>query len=122
VRVHTDVRSAEISDNLNARAFTLGNNIAFGSGEYQPGTLIGNALIAHELAHVVQQGGGSAEAAPMQKGETETDLREEEGGYVGGGRDGFALGQDKACAERDYTKHQAAIKIRAAIASLPEDC
>jgi hypothetical protein len=40
---------------LNARAFTVGENVVFGHGEYQPGTLVGDALIAHELAHVVQQ-------------------------------------------------------------------
>jgi hypothetical protein len=58
VRVHTDSRSAGLSADLNARAFTIGSDVAFAAGEYQPGTLIGDALIAHELAHVVQQGGG----------------------------------------------------------------
>jgi len=51
---------------LNARAFSVGSEIAFGAGEYQPGTLIGDALIAHELAHVVQQGNGSS--SPQSKG------------------------------------------------------
>ncbi|MBW2737237.1 MAG: DUF4157 domain-containing protein [Deltaproteobacteria bacterium] len=69
IRIHTDTKGAQISDNLNARAFTIGSNIAFGQGEYQPGTLIGDALIAHELAHTIQQGGGRTGAAPMQKGE-----------------------------------------------------
>jgi hypothetical protein len=78
VRVHTDAKAQELSGNLNARAFTIGNEIAFGAGEYQPGTLIGDALIAHELAHVVQQGGGSAPVEQMQKGERNDDLLEEE--------------------------------------------
>jgi hypothetical protein len=57
VRIHTDTQAAALSAGLNARAFTIGQDIAFGVGEYQPGTLIGDALIAHELAHVIQQGG-----------------------------------------------------------------
>jgi hypothetical protein len=57
VRLHTDARAAELSGSLNARAFTTGVHVAFGGGEYRPGTLGGDALIAHELAHVVQQTG-----------------------------------------------------------------
>jgi Domain of unknown function (DUF4157) len=57
VRVHTDSKAASLSSDLNARAFTIGSDVAFASGEYKPGTPIGDALIAHELAHVVQQGG-----------------------------------------------------------------
>ncbi len=67
VRVHSDSRAAELSTKLNARAFTIGSDIAFAAGEYRPGTLIGDALLAHELAHVVQQGGATS-AAPLQKG------------------------------------------------------
>ena len=40
---------------MNARAFAVGNHIAFGSGEHKQGTLVGDALMAHELAHVIQQ-------------------------------------------------------------------
>jgi hypothetical protein len=70
VRVHNDERAAELSTSLNARAFTLGQHVAFGPGEYHPSTIAGDALIAHELAHVVQQGispsaaGSVARAAP----------------------------------------------------------
>ena len=60
VRVHTNAQAAGLSDGLNARAFTIGSDIAFAQGEYQPGTLVGDALIAHELAHVVQQQSGAA--------------------------------------------------------------
>jgi len=55
-----------LSERLNARAFTVGQHVAFGPGEFRPGTIAGDALIAHELAHVVQQGGASA-AAPLGK-------------------------------------------------------
>jgi len=60
VRVHTDSSAGGISRQLHARAFTVGNHVAFGSGQYRPGTLEGDALIAHELAHVLQQGQGLA--------------------------------------------------------------
>jgi hypothetical protein len=57
VRLHTDGRADETARDLNARAFTLGRDIAFAAGEYQPHTPTGQQLIAHELAHVVQQSG-----------------------------------------------------------------
>jgi len=77
VRVHKDNQAARLSSDLNARAFTIGSRVAFGANEYQPGTLVGDALIAHELAHVVQQGGASAQA-PLQKGESETGALEDD--------------------------------------------
>ena len=55
VRLHTDTNAAQLSDQLQARAFTVGPHVAFGAGEYCPGTPEGDALLAHELAHVVQQ-------------------------------------------------------------------
>ncbi|HET6953671.1 MAG TPA: DUF4157 domain-containing protein [Acidimicrobiales bacterium] len=68
VRVHTDAGAGELSTRLGARAFTLGHDIAFSPGEYDPGSLVGNALIAHELAHVGQQaGGGGAPAAALEE-------------------------------------------------------
>jgi hypothetical protein len=78
VRVHTDANAAGLSDSLNARAFTVGEHVAFGAGEYRPGSLVGDALLAHELAHVVQQGGASAASAPMRKGAGEDSALEED--------------------------------------------
>ena len=77
VRVHTDGQAANLSASLNARAFTVGSDVAFGAGEYQPGTLVGDALLAHELAHVVQQGGAASTEAPLQKGGAYTALEED---------------------------------------------
>lgn len=56
VRVHTGAEAAALNARFGSRAFTLGRHVAFGPGEYQPGTPAGDALLAHELAHVVQQG------------------------------------------------------------------
>jgi len=55
VRVHTGSLAAESARSVGARAFTLGNNIVFGHGEYAPEDPSGRRLMAHELAHVVQQ-------------------------------------------------------------------
>ena len=54
VRVHTTGESAAAAEGLSAKAFTVGNDVHFGSGEYQPGTKQGDKLLAHELTHVVQ--------------------------------------------------------------------
>jgi hypothetical protein len=67
VRVHTDSRAAALSSDLQARAFTIGSDVAFASGEYRPGTLVGDALIAHELAHVVQQSRAARAPSAMPK-------------------------------------------------------
>lgn len=72
VRVHTGTTATKLSNDLNARAFTVGRDIAFGAGEYKPGTPVGDALIAHELAHVAQQGGGAA-GEVAQKSESAHD-------------------------------------------------
>jgi hypothetical protein len=73
VRVHADGTAAELSNQLNARAFTLGEHVAFGRGEYRPGTLIGDALLAHELAHVVQQGSAHESAQGYEALESDAD-------------------------------------------------
>jgi hypothetical protein len=55
VRVHTGMAAEQSARDLNAKAYTLGHNIAFDAGRFAPGTHEGSKLIAHELAHVVQQ-------------------------------------------------------------------
>ncbi len=55
VRVHTDSEADTLNLRLRARAFTVGSDIFFRRGEYDPSSLPGQMLIAHELAHVVQQ-------------------------------------------------------------------
>jgi hypothetical protein len=60
VRVHTGGEAADSARGLRARAFTLGSDIVFGPGHYAPQTGDGQRLLAHELTHVVQQGGAVA--------------------------------------------------------------
>jgi hypothetical protein len=70
VRIHTDSRAAESASAIQARAYTSGRNVVFGSGEYQPSSESGQRLLAHELVHVGQQGGGNhslqRQASPPQ--------------------------------------------------------
>jgi thiol-disulfide isomerase/thioredoxin len=55
VRVHTDAKAAESARAMNALAYTLGREVVFGAGQYAPESSSGKRLLAHELAHVVQQ-------------------------------------------------------------------
>ncbi|MHA7629914.1 eCIS core domain-containing protein [Corallococcus sp. M7] len=71
VRVHTDARAAGFAAEHQAEAVTTGQDIAFGTSKYRPGTEGGDRLLAHELTHVVQQG-NSARGAPQAKSEVST--------------------------------------------------
>ncbi|MDQ3803241.1 MAG: DUF4157 domain-containing protein [Acidobacteriota bacterium] len=55
VRVHTDARADESARSVGARAYTVGQDVVFAAGLYQPATAEGQRLLAHELTHVVQQ-------------------------------------------------------------------
>jgi hypothetical protein len=57
VKIHTNTAASESAKNINAQAYTHGNNIVFASGQYQPATHEGKKLLAHELTHIVQQNG-----------------------------------------------------------------
>lgn len=57
VRVHTDAKAAASARAVNALAYTVGRDMVFGAGHYAPGTASGQRLLAHELAHTIQQAG-----------------------------------------------------------------
>jgi hypothetical protein len=59
VRIHTDAQAAKSAQAVNALAYTAGEDVVFAGGHYSPRTAEGQRLIAHELAHVVQQSGGA---------------------------------------------------------------
>jgi hypothetical protein len=63
VRVHTVGQAADIAKSINARAFTVGNNIAFRDGQFAPGSQEGRKLLAHELTHTIQQGAVNVSAS-----------------------------------------------------------
>lgn len=63
VRVHADTRAAESARAVGAHAYTVGNRIVFGQDRYRPSLRAGRELLAHELTHVVQQGGSAPPAS-----------------------------------------------------------
>jgi Domain of unknown function (DUF4157) len=78
VRVHTDDHADQLNRSVSARAFATGSDVYFARGEYNPGSSSGDRLIAHELAHVVQQrgapsGGPLTVSNPGDALETEAD-------------------------------------------------
>lgn len=62
VRVHTDARAAESAQAVDAVAYTVGRDVVFGRGHYDPASTRGRSLLAHELTHVVQQNQGPGQA------------------------------------------------------------
>ncbi|SDK80413.1 eCIS core domain-containing protein [Nonomuraea jiangxiensis] len=73
VRVHTGTAAGAAARSLRAKAYTVGHDVVFGTGRYAPETVQGRLLLAHELAHVAQQGGtvrgtvgGTVRRAPEQ--------------------------------------------------------
>ncbi len=73
VRVHADAAAAESARQVNARAYTVGNSVVFGDGQYAPGTSTGRHLLAHELAHTLQQ--EQSGFALVQRAEVDDDPR-----------------------------------------------
>jgi len=59
VRVHTDSKASETAKSINAKAFTTGKDVVFGTNQYTPKTDSGKYLLAHELTHVIQQSGSN---------------------------------------------------------------
>jgi hypothetical protein len=55
VRIHTDSNANHLARSINSKAFTVGQDVVFGSGQYSPGSRTGRSLLAHEMTHVVQQ-------------------------------------------------------------------
>src|SRR5262249_24053237 len=79
VRVHTDSQAAESARAVNALAYTVGRDVVFGSGQYAPGMTAGRKLLAHELAHTIQQAGsGSVSLGKLTIGSA-NDRYEQEG-------------------------------------------
>jgi hypothetical protein len=63
VRVHADANAAASARAVNALAYTVGRDVTFAAGQYDPNSLPGRKLLAHELAHVVQQRAGAQAAS-----------------------------------------------------------
>ena len=68
VRIHTDAAAASSARSVQAQAYTVGNDIVFGSGSPALESTSGQHGLAHELAHVVQQRSGPVEGTPAPGG------------------------------------------------------
>jgi hypothetical protein len=68
VRVHTDDKASRSAEAVGANAYTVGNDMVFRSGQYNPGSQQGQKTIAHELSHVVQQSRGPVDGTPAAGG------------------------------------------------------
>ncbi len=78
VRVHTDTAANASARAVNARAYTVGHDIVFGTGQFAPASAEGTKLIAHELAHVVQQREGATAMPESLKIAPRQDCYEQE--------------------------------------------
>jgi hypothetical protein len=85
VRVHTDASAAQSARAIDARAYTVGRDIVFGAGQYRPQTDSGRQLLAHELAHVVQQRhlGDGARRQPLLLGPVHDHYEAAAGAAIG---------------------------------------
>ncbi len=91
VRVHTDGESQAMNRELNAQAFTVGKDVFFAEGKYDPNSREGQGLLAHELTHVGQQtgfGGGSVQRQAVQREAVQREGEEEEQKPAEGGGGG----------------------------------
>jgi hypothetical protein len=84
VRIHTGPRATESARAVNALAYTVGRDIVFADGHYAPHTERGARLLAHELTHVVQQGGDAVSPGTVDAVSEASDPSEHEADEVAG--------------------------------------
>jgi hypothetical protein len=77
VRVHSDAAAGQSAREVNARAYTVGSDIVFDHGEFNPATILGRKLLAHELVHTIQQSATGLEKGPGFGSAVDLDHRAE---------------------------------------------
>jgi hypothetical protein len=85
VRLHTGALAERSAEAVHARAFTLGNDVVFGHGEFAPDTPAGRRLLAHELTHVIQQTSPGARRQPLVQRAPDQDQLPESSSSAAGG-------------------------------------
>ena len=108
IRVHTGRQAEDSAQAQGAAAYTLGRHIVFGAGQYRPATEAGRRLVAHELAHALQQAGGTGLApgalpAGRPHGVAEAEAENADAGSIDAGAsaaDAEASRQACACRPR----------------------
>ena len=68
VRIHTDDRASKSAESVGANAYTVGSDVVFKSGQYDPASSGGQRTLAHELSHVVQQSRGPVDGTEAPGG------------------------------------------------------
>ncbi len=101
VRIHDDAQAAQSAAAVAARAYTVGNHVVFGAGEYRPGSLSSQRLLAHELTHVVQQGRSSLLGDTSRNLESEAERVER---AVADGRTAVPVSRGGLCLARNGTE------------------
>lgn len=96
VRLHTDTRAEAINHSLGAEAATVGNDIFFSPGAYQPTSASGQKLLAHELTHVAQQGGAPTKVQTKLRVGPANDAYERQADQVAGYAVGGAFSKPTA--------------------------
>ena len=96
VRIHRDPDAAHAANDISAHAFTVGQDIYFGSGQYDPGSTHGNRLLAHELTHTLQQASGTATTQTDTPISSPTDPLEREAETVAANIDNPSPGTNTA--------------------------
>jgi outer membrane protein OmpA-like peptidoglycan-associated protein len=99
VRVHTGDRAAESARQVDSLAYTVGSSIVFGAGAYAPSTAAGRRLIAHELAHVVQQRAASLTLQRQRKPVAKSSPPKPRKDYV------FIMGEDEKNTRNPFFKY-----------------
>src|SRR5262245_38142309 len=102
VRIHTNAEADRMNRSIQARAFTTGQDMFFREGAYQPGSRVGQKLIAHELTHAMQQSGGTQAPGMIQRDlgfEFETDWG------MHGGRDQTIANKNPLKTHHGYKKY-----------------
>jgi len=77
VNIHSDEQSTRMANEINAKAFTIGSDIYFQSNYFNPKHGVGKRLLAHELAHTLQQNNGSSGISVQREGEDQKDKADE---------------------------------------------
>jgi len=85
VRVHAGARAADAAEHLNAHAFAFGSHMVFGPGAFDPVTSPGRTLLAHEVAHVIQQRRGGSLPDPHGRGGLERSADRSAGMFAASG-------------------------------------
>ncbi len=96
VKIHSSHRATGMAQEIGAKAFTMGNHLFFGHGQYSPSTQSGRRLLAHELTHVIQQGRSIPGVPMIQRTQLEYFVVGDRGLNSGGGTFISSLSQIRA--------------------------